>query len=65
MHMINDKGEAVYYFVRKNNKDYWVVQGTGGTPAAAPRTPILICSPLAARPRRPGLCCPTASRQRW
>lgn len=32
MHMINDKGEAVYYnFVRKNNKDYWVVQGIGST----------------------------------
>ena len=28
MHMINDKGEAVYYnLVRKNNKDYWLVQG--------------------------------------
>lgn len=36
-----------------------------GTPAAALRMPILICSPLAARPRRPGLCCPTASRRRW
>lgn len=30
MHMINDKGEAVYYnYVHKNNKDYWVVQGIG------------------------------------
>lgn len=28
MHMINDKGEAVYFnYVRKNNKDYWVVKG--------------------------------------
>lgn len=28
MHMVNDKGEAVYYnLVRKNNKDYWVVYG--------------------------------------
>lgn len=27
MHMVNDKGEAVYYnLVRKNNKDYWLVQ---------------------------------------
>ena len=25
MHMVNDKGEAVYYnLVRKNNKDYWL-----------------------------------------
>lgn len=32
MHMVNDKGEAVYYnYVRKNNKDYWVVQGIGST----------------------------------
>lgn len=32
MHMINDKGEAVYYnYVHKNNKDYWVVQGIGST----------------------------------
>lgn len=30
MHMVNDKGEAVYYnLVRKNNKDYWLVQGIG------------------------------------
>lgn len=29
MHMVNDKGEAVYYnLVRKNNKDYWLVEGT-------------------------------------
>lgn len=32
MHMVNDKGEAVYYnLVRKNNKDYWLVQGIGST----------------------------------
>lgn len=32
MHMINDKGEAVYFnYVRKNNKDYWVVKGIGST----------------------------------
>lgn len=32
MHMVNDKGEAVYYnLVRKNNKDYWLVQGVGST----------------------------------
>ena len=32
MHMINDKGETVYYnYVHKNNKDYWVVQGIGST----------------------------------
>ena len=32
MHMVNDKGEAVYYnLVRKNNKDYWLVQGSGST----------------------------------
>ena len=32
MHMVNDKGEAVYYnLVRKNNKDYWRVQGIGPT----------------------------------
>lgn len=47
MHMVNDKGEAVYYnLVRKNNKDYWLVQGIGsgssspdergGHPAAPP-----------------------------
>lgn len=25
MHMVNDKGEAVYFnYVRKNNKDYWL-----------------------------------------
>ncbi len=30
--MVNDKGEAVYYnLVRKNNKDYWLVQGIGST----------------------------------
>lgn len=30
MHMVNDKGEAVYYNpVRKHNKDYWVVKGIG------------------------------------
>ena len=29
MHMVNDKGEAVYFnYVRKNNKDYWVVTTT-------------------------------------
>ena len=34
MHMVNDKGEAVYYnLVRKNNKDYWLVQGIGSTVA--------------------------------
>lgn len=33
MHMVNDKGEAVYYnLVRKNNKDYWLVQGIGSSP---------------------------------
>lgn len=32
MHMVNDKGEAIYYnLVRKNNKDYWLVQGIGST----------------------------------
>lgn len=32
MHMVNDKGEAVYYnLVRKNNKDHWLVQGIGST----------------------------------
>ena len=32
MHMVNDKGEAVYYNpVRKHNKDYWVVKGIGST----------------------------------
>ncbi len=32
MHMVNDKGEAVYYnLVRKNNKDYWLVQSIGST----------------------------------
>ena len=32
MHMVNDKGEAVYFnCVRKNNKDYWLVQGIGST----------------------------------
>lgn len=32
MHMVNDKGEAVYYnLVHKNNKDYWLVQGIGST----------------------------------
>lgn len=32
MHMVNDKGEAVYFnYVRKNNKDYWVVKGIGST----------------------------------
>lgn len=32
MHMVNDKGEAVYFnYVRKNNKDYWLVQGIGST----------------------------------
>ena len=32
MHMINDKGDAVYFnYVRKNNKDYWVVKGIGPT----------------------------------
>ena len=36
MHMVNDKGEAVYYnLVRKNNKDYWLVQGIGSTGSAA------------------------------
>lgn len=42
MHMINDKGEAVYFnYVRKNNKDYWVVKASapplsmGGTVSAA------------------------------
>ena len=35
MHMVNDKGEAVYYnLVRKNNKDYWLVQGIGSTVVA-------------------------------
>ena len=30
MHMVNDKGEAVYYnLVHKNNKDYWLVQAVG------------------------------------
>lgn len=32
MHMVNDKGEAVYYNpVRKHNKDYWMVKGIGST----------------------------------
>lgn len=39
MHMINDKGEAVYYnYVHKNNKDYWVVQGISSS-SARPRRP--------------------------
>lgn len=32
MHMVNDKGEAVYYNgVHKNGKDRWVVKGIGST----------------------------------
>lgn len=32
MHMVNNKSEAVYYnLIRKNNKDYWLVQGIGST----------------------------------
>lgn len=32
MHMVNDKGEAVYYNpVRKNGKDQWVIKGIGST----------------------------------
>ena len=32
MHMINDKGEAVYFNpIRKNGKDQWLIQGIGST----------------------------------
>lgn len=32
MHMINGKGEAVYYnYVHKNGKDQWVIKGIGST----------------------------------
>ena len=33
MHMINDKGEAVYFNpIRKNGKDQWLIQGIGSQP---------------------------------
>ncbi len=32
MHMINDKGEAVYFNpIRKNGKDQWLIQGIDST----------------------------------
>lgn len=32
MHMINDKGEAVYFNpIRKNGKDQWLIQDIGST----------------------------------
>lgn len=32
MHMINDKGEAVYFNpIRKNGKDQWPIQGIDST----------------------------------
>ena len=32
MHMINDKGEAIYFNpIRKNGKDQWLIQGIGST----------------------------------
>lgn len=32
MHMVNDKGEAVYFNpVHKNGKDLWVIKGIGST----------------------------------
>ena len=32
MHMINDKGETVYFNpIRKNGKDQWLIQGIGST----------------------------------
>ena len=37
----------------------------GCGPAAKRKMPISTCSTLDARPRRPGPCCPTASRRRW
>lgn len=32
MHMVNDKGDAVYFnYVYKNGKEQWVVKGIGST----------------------------------
>ena len=56
MHMVNDKGEAVYYNpVRKHNKDYWVVKGIGSTVVyGRDRRPIIWPAPTHSKDGRNG-----------
>lgn len=59
MHMINDKGEAVYFNpIRKNGKDQWLIQGIGSSRALAPPSSWAVtvngarAGPLPSIPRR-------------